>query len=70
MCLQALEMFELDLLEHISAWKLCKLTVRKLIYVGGVKTSAAAGSEHFMSSSQSDSSIYFHVSLIKCFYSW
>lgn len=64
-CLQALEMFELDLLEHISAWKLCKLTVRKLICVGGVKTSAAAGSELFMSSTQSDSSIYSHVSSIK-----
>lgn len=37
-------MFELDLLEHISAWKLCKLTVRKLIWVGGVKNSAAAWS--------------------------
>lgn len=67
MCLQALEMFELDLLEHISAWKLCKLTVRKLICAGGVKTSAAAESVRFMSSPQSDSSVYSRVSLMKCF---
>lgn len=52
-CLQGLKKSELDLLEHISSWELCKLTVRKLICAEGESKTCS----QFKPSTSNDESI-------------